>query len=104
MTNFSRFSLAVALSCLNASVQGGEIERGLNHGEVLMVQTYPPPYDFNTQRRDIQGLQDDLAKRLRETPYWDYSAQQKLREQENRLREMDRRNREAETDWLIRGR
>ena len=70
----------------------------------VMAQTYPPPYDFNAQRRDIQNLRDDLAKRMRETPYWDYSAQQKLREQEYRLQDMERRNREAETDWLFGGR
>jgi hypothetical protein len=67
-------------------------------------QPYYQPYDFNDQRRDIQILQDDLAKRQRETPFWDSTAQERLREQEYSLRNMEERNREAETDWILRGR
>lgn len=61
------------------------------------------PYNFWAQQQDIQNLQDDLAQRQRETPYEDYRAQEKLREQEDSLRNMQMRNNEALSDWLVYG-
>jgi hypothetical protein len=71
---------------------------------VLAPSVHAQTYDFNQQRRDIEVMQEDLARQQRELDFTSsWEQRQRLQEQQFRLQQMDRRNREAETDWLVNG-
>jgi predicted methyltransferase len=61
-------------------------------------------YDYATQAADIQRMQEDLVARQRALDNESsFEQRNKLQEQQFRLQEMDRRNREAETNWIFDG-
>jgi hypothetical protein len=83
---------------------GGANERDLNCNLLALsasVASAQTPYDFWAQENDIRALRDDLGNRLQETPYSDFRTREKLQDQEFRLQAMERRNRDAYTDWLF---
>jgi ERCC4-related helicase len=71
---------------------------------VLIAKAAAQSYDFNAQRSDVRQMQEELARQQGELDFTSsWEQRQRLQDQQFRLQQIERRNSEAETDWIVNG-